>query len=171
MQVLQDLFYVLLHAYFTCDRSLTRTVWKRARNAVVFWNNTTLHVGELTVIKSAFLWGDCVCLQAWLRTIYREYRQRTVAIRSRSLVDCTTAVWGWWRTWQECVRDGAALKSTTPPLSALQTFVSQVPYALGVFSWTVYLKGSFLFGPLLHRPVVVSLYPRCFLLLCLCVHI
>jgi len=63
------------------------------------------------------------CLQAWLRTTYHEYRQRTVATLSRSLEDCTTGVWRICWTWHRLVRDGAALRSTTRAPSALLTLV------------------------------------------------
>jgi len=51
-----------------------------------------LYVGESAVNKFSFLF-DSDYSQAWLQTICREYRRRTVAIRSRSSADCTTAVW------------------------------------------------------------------------------
>ena len=53
-----------------------------------------LYGGELHLIP---LIGLMNVEQAWLQTTCREYRRRTVAIRSRTSADCTTGVWRTWR--------------------------------------------------------------------------
>jgi len=57
-------------------------------------------------------------LQAWRRTICREYRQRTVTIHLRISVYCTMDALRILKTWLDRARYGAAFKSTTPLLSA-----------------------------------------------------
>jgi len=57
------------------------------------------------------------------------------------------------------VRDGAALKSTTPPLYALHTLVSQVPKALGLNNNTTATKQGNLYGAVIMLRVIARVHP------------